>query len=376
MSDKVYSKLARHLDELPGGFPSTESGVELRILKRLFTPKEAGIALATTMIPEKAGIIARRTGLGRDEAERRLQKMVQKGLIFSIQYPGREALYMASQYVIGIWEYQVNNLDKALIRDMNAYLSTLVDYDNWKKSPQLRTIPVQRSIDASLRVLPHEMAEELVKKQRKIRVFPCICRKEHTLMGHGCDKPEESCIAFGMGAYYYEHRGIGRDIDVAECLEVLKMADKAGLVLQPTNAKKLSNICCCCGCCCQVLINLGKHPKPAELISTPFMARLNSADCNDCGACEKRCQMGAVVRKDERIELNPDRCIGCGLCVSTCPTGSLTLERKANDLQPYIPSDTMESRIRLAKTRGKLSRAKMTKMSIQSKWDRWLAKND
>jgi electron transport complex protein RnfB len=41
----VYKKLAKHLDNLPAGYPSTESGVELRILKRLFTPEEAEIAM-------------------------------------------------------------------------------------------------------------------------------------------------------------------------------------------------------------------------------------------------------------------------------------------------------------------------------------------
>ena len=34
----VYKRLAEHLDDLPAGFPATDSGVELRILKRLFTP--------------------------------------------------------------------------------------------------------------------------------------------------------------------------------------------------------------------------------------------------------------------------------------------------------------------------------------------------
>ena len=37
----VYTRLREHLDRLPAGFPATESGVELRILKRLFTPDEA-----------------------------------------------------------------------------------------------------------------------------------------------------------------------------------------------------------------------------------------------------------------------------------------------------------------------------------------------
>ena len=42
----VYEKLAQHLDNLPPGYPRTESGVEMRILRRLFTPKEAGCGTA------------------------------------------------------------------------------------------------------------------------------------------------------------------------------------------------------------------------------------------------------------------------------------------------------------------------------------------
>ena len=40
----VYQALRRHLDSLPGGFPPTDSGVEIRILKRLFSPDEAELA--------------------------------------------------------------------------------------------------------------------------------------------------------------------------------------------------------------------------------------------------------------------------------------------------------------------------------------------
>ena len=81
MTDDIYHKLAHHLDELPAGFPSTESGVEIRILKRLFAPEDAELALHTTLIPEEARVIARRAGITKEEAEERLHEMAQKGLI-------------------------------------------------------------------------------------------------------------------------------------------------------------------------------------------------------------------------------------------------------------------------------------------------------
>ena len=42
---KIYRKLQQHLHTLPVGYPATKSGVELRLLKRVFSPEEAKIAL-------------------------------------------------------------------------------------------------------------------------------------------------------------------------------------------------------------------------------------------------------------------------------------------------------------------------------------------
>jgi len=36
----VYTDLAKKMDELPQGFPATESGLELKILRKIFTPEE------------------------------------------------------------------------------------------------------------------------------------------------------------------------------------------------------------------------------------------------------------------------------------------------------------------------------------------------
>ena len=41
----IYMQLREHLDNLPVGFPSTESKVELKILRELFTEEEAAMAL-------------------------------------------------------------------------------------------------------------------------------------------------------------------------------------------------------------------------------------------------------------------------------------------------------------------------------------------
>jgi len=38
-SDQVYINLQKHLDRQAVGFPATKTGVEIRILKHIFTPE-------------------------------------------------------------------------------------------------------------------------------------------------------------------------------------------------------------------------------------------------------------------------------------------------------------------------------------------------
>ncbi|CAO0823412.1 4Fe-4S ferredoxin-type domain-containing protein [Desulfarculales bacterium] len=368
----AYQKLARHLDNLPGGYPPTDSGVELRILRRLFNQNEALLAVKLTLIPEQAKVVARRAGLKPEEATRRLDEMAKKGLIFRYEDKGTP-YYMAAQYVIGIWEYQVNDLDPELIADMNEYVPALFDVHAWKSAPQLRTIPVGRSLNAEHEVMDYERAEAIIKRPKKLLVAPCICRREHKLRGEGCDRPEETCLVFGMGVDYYENNGLGRRIDVEEALAILKKADKAGLVLQPSNSQKVINICCCCGCCCHVLKSMKRHPRPAELVASPFIVRLEADKCTGCEVCVGRCQMDALSMKNELTVLNASRCIGCGLCVGTCPGKALTLARKPSVQQPLVPRNAVENILRLGRVRGKIKPHTLALAALKSKVDRLLA---
>src|SRR5512139_1684563 len=97
-SDDIYKKLARQLDDMPGGFPSTENGIELRILRRLFTPEEAELWLALTLLPEEPAHVAKRIGLPEEETARRLEEMAKKGLIYRIQPKEEPPRYLAWQF--------------------------------------------------------------------------------------------------------------------------------------------------------------------------------------------------------------------------------------------------------------------------------------
>ena len=79
MSVNVYVQLADALDRLPNGFPRTESGVELEILKRIFTPEEARIASKLGRKMESYVDISTLVGLDSEIAKVNLSLMARKG---------------------------------------------------------------------------------------------------------------------------------------------------------------------------------------------------------------------------------------------------------------------------------------------------------
>ncbi|MGZ6193219.1 MAG: 4Fe-4S binding protein, partial [Syntrophales bacterium] len=340
---------------------------------RIFTPEEAKLAVRLALIPEEPRVIARRAKLPVKEVAQRLEEMDNKGQVIGIRRKGKPLQYMAQQFIVGIWEGQVNKLSRELVEEFEEYMPSLFDPGTWRKVPQMRTIPVEKSIALQPEVMPYERAEELVRKHTTFAVSNCICRQEFRILGKGCDKPEESCLQFGLAAESVVQMGRGRAISREETLAILRRAEETGLVLQPANSKNPLFICTCCGCCCGVLRLLKRDPKPASLVASPFVASLDSDTCKGCGICTKRCQMEAIHVENKKAILNTDRCIGCGLCVDTCRTKSLILLRKPEAQQAYVPKNIIETSIRLGEARGKLGIGKMVSMQIKSKLDRLLA---
>jgi Fe-S-cluster-containing hydrogenase component 2 len=365
--EDVYRKLAAHMDNLPAGFPATPGGVELRILQRLFTPEEAALALHLTLIAEDARVVAHRAQISERKAAERLEGMEKKGLVYSVQHKDSRR-YLATQYALGIWEFQVDKLTYGLVRDMNEYLPVYAE-EAWKV-PQMRVVPVGASIHRGLQVMIYERAEALVRSAEIIAVAPCLCRREQKMMGKGCDRPEETCLSMGRVAEYYQRNGLARPIGREEALEILKLAEASALVLQPGNFKEAAFICCCCGCCCGVLRTLKQFPRPAQWVATSFVTTVEPDLCRQCGTCENRCQMEAVRLVDGSPRVDRDRCIGCGLCVSTCPSGALRLVRKSEAQQQAMSKNMWRVAARMLRARGRASCGDIARMVLRSGIDR------
>lgn len=329
MTEDVYMRLREFYDRLPGGFPESGTGVEIKILQKMYTPDEAEIVLNMLPMPEPASEIAQRAGKDTSEVLARLEDIAKRGLL--VRMPaGDTTLFMILQFLIGAWEALVaNSNDPEISALANEYLPSLAKEWSSIKTQQTRVVPVNSSVAGTSIVKPYDQIRELVatKANEKIVVSRCVCTTDTEYMGGKCEYPVERCINFGIGADYQLYLNQGREIDQEELSRLLDMGEKEGLVLHVNNANDIVFLCMCCHCCCVLLKMLRYGGRPGAQVQSSFYAKIDSDACTACGVCIDRCQINAVSEGDI-YEIDTSRCIGCGLCVPTCPEDAITLIAK------------------------------------------------
>lgn len=360
MSDDLYRELQQQLDQYAVGFPATDSGVEIAILKKLFTPEEAEMFLNLSLLLQGPSQVAARIGRDESEVAGLLERMADKGLVFRLRR-GDEARYGAAPFVVGIFEYQLPDMDREFAALVERYFDEGFGRQMAANKAPMRPIPVGRSVDVAWPVAPYEDARKIFKGKDPIAVAECICRKGQQMLDQGCDKPLEVCMMTGAHAEYYMDRGMARRISYEEAMKILDQCDEAGLVPQPFAAQDSGGMCNCCGDCCGVLRGIKQHPRPADMVFSSYVARVDEDECTGCETCLDRCQMEAIVVDDFAV-VDEARCIGCGLCVTTCPTEAMRLEPKPEAERDVPPAAARESMMRWATLRGtSLAPLRMTK---------------
>ncbi len=337
MSKDVFQKLREQLDQYAFGYPETKSGVEIEILKLMFTEDEAVMFTQLTAELETPLAIAKRIGKKVEEVASRLEDMAGKGLLFR-RRTGETVEYSANPFLHGLYEFQITRLGKKLVKLTGQYINEVYKHNMAQgMRPFIRTIPIGESVPSENYVTPYEDAKKILQEADLIVVTNCACRQGKSLFEMDCGKPLEVCFMFGPMGQYYIDNGLGRKIDLDEALRILETANKAGLITQAATSKKPFDLCNCCVDCCGFLRAVSKTENPAELVFSNYHIVVERDKCTGCGVCEKRCGIAAVTKNpgDGKADLNPRRCIGCGVCVNTCPTKARHLKPKAG--KPIIP---------------------------------------
>jgi NAD-dependent dihydropyrimidine dehydrogenase PreA subunit len=367
-NSQVYIKLQKHLDNQPVGFPATRSGVELKILQHIFTPREAEVACCLSYRYESLETIYSRTGHLVESAgklEHILTGIQQKGGIESKIKNGRMH-YCNAPLVVGMYEYQQNRLTPEFIEDFNEYTSSksfgLAFLSS--KLPQMRTIPISKSLRPQHHVSTFDEVTALLQQaEDPFVIIDCICRKKQSLEGSACRVTDrtETCLAIGSMARTARQSHIGREISRDEAISVIEQNQRRGLVLQPSNTQQAEFICSCCGCCCGMLRMQQSLPRPLDFWVANFYAAVDRDTCEGCGACAKRCQVEAVrvPQPKQPAVVNQDRCIGCGVCVLACPARSISLVKKPAEVKPPQTREDLHDLI-VAGKQGRLGKLKLT----------------
>lgn len=352
MSDKVYRKLAKVLDALPSGFPSSEIGLEIKVLKKVFEPEEADLFCDLRLSFETAQQIAERTGRPVEGLEGKLTDMLKKGQIFGIDF-GTVKVFRMVPWILGIWEFQLHRMDKELA-ELCAEYNALFFPQFFRNKPQLmQVIPVQKEIPNIQQALSYEQVSTIIENGKSFAVDDCICKKEQRLLGHDCKKPLEVCMRIAPVAGVFEKGEMGRPISKEEAYDVLRKSEEAALVHLTHNLEAGQFfICNCCGCCCgplKAINRLGIR----DAINSHYYAEIDPDRCVACGTCaNERCQVSAIEEGEGAYRVIKDRCIGCGLCVNTCPSEAIQLVHKRPEEIVLPPRDEMEWYERRGQGRG------------------------
>jgi Fe-S-cluster-containing hydrogenase component 2 len=383
---RAYAALRRHLDGLPVGFPKSRAGG--RILRRLFSPAEARVALGLSWewrSPAEAAAALAARGLDGEALAREagieggleamLKAMASKG---SLLMRASEGSFALMPFVVGMYELQIARLSKDLVRDTAAFM-----YEGFglellaSGEAQTRVIPIGAAIRPEHRIADYDETEALIRGAGgRIAVLDCVCRKAADLAGKPCAVTErrELCMVFRDFADTVTREGWGRAVSEAEALELAALNQREGLVMRPSNEREPQFICACCGDCCGLLAVAKAMKRPADFVATNHRAAVDAEACVGCGACARICPMEAVAMDGPAVRPAPrpaergagarqsragadksaarvieGRCIGCGVCVAACKFGAMGLQALTPALVP--PKDTQELLGRLAARR-------------------------
>ncbi|MDH4209207.1 MAG: 4Fe-4S binding protein [Anaerolineae bacterium] len=354
MAEDPYRKLAERLDAIPNGFPSTESGIELKLLAKMFTPQEATLASVMHLSKEPAADIAARVGMDPEAAYDTLKGMARKGLI--IAGKGKRGLgFRLMPFVVGFYEEQLPRLDEEMARLFEQFYQetkgggTLIH----AAPPGHRVIPVEQAIPFEPEIYPYERASELLEGAKSWGVRDCICRVQQRLVGKGCDHPIEVCLVFAPIERAFEGGEVTRAITKEEALEILRQTEEAGLVHSTANYRDGHfYICNCCSCCCGFLRTVVEFGVPTAIAHSDFWAVVKDEECVGCGDCVERCQFGALSVPEDVCLVDYARCVGCGQCTTVCPSEALRLERRPESEILPVPLDQKEWMSQRAEGRG------------------------
>lgn len=185
-------------------------------------------------------------------------------------------------------------------------------------------------------VVPYAKARDIILQHPDhIIALDCPCRASRK---NPC-LPLDVCLIVGepfAGFILDHHPDRSRAITAKEAVEILNAEHKRGHVhhafFKDVMLGRFYAICNCCPCCCGAM--QARRNGVPMLCSSGFVVRLETEQCQACGACVHFCPFDALKMEEGILALDESACMGCGVCVDKCPNQALCLERDPSRSAP------------------------------------------
>ncbi len=372
--DRTYQLLQQRLDKNVTGAPDSPSFTQ--ILKLLYSPEEAEMALRIPSKPTPLKVLSQRLMMPEEPLREKLTEMARRGIIVDLSWM-KKPYYLLPPIVVGFFEFTFMRARPDMPLAELAKLFDAYMYENDKfahavfdgKTQIGRTMAHESTLptDDHSEILDWERATHVIKKAKTVGLSLCQCRHKAKHLGKACDAPERNCIALNNGAKTLIHSGIIDEISNEEALDILEEAREAHLVQVADNVQRnVSFICNCCGCCCGMLTAMQTFNMPNAVVTSNYIMQVEEDACKGCTKCEKVCPIGAIQmvevddpereaagKKKRKIAVRDEElCIGCGVCVPVCKFEALSM--KARPQRIRTPENVFDRVATMAIERGKL----------------------
>ena len=313
--DDEYERLAAALDRLANGFPRTESGVELQLLRRMLTPEEAALAAVMTATPEPVARIAERGGIDppgrRDSQGPRPARAclgqleagcsrIPPGAVRRRQLRGAHADHTRPGFAQLVEEYFSGG---------GAALMMAAAGDPPRGAG---TGGGQVRVGAALRRRPRDPA----RAPRRFVVGDCVCRVQQDQLGsRRCDFPVKTCLWFS------DSEGPGRERRHLAGGGARLPRSRRGGRPGPHGQQRMEGIgyvCNCCGCCCGLLRGITEWGIDHSVAQANYFAEIDPERARVAAVCRPLPGARHLGAETASTVVDRARCIGCGLCVTGC----------------------------------------------------------